>query len=331
MDNIQTETNISRNYKDSVFVDLFAHDETAKENFISLYNALHGTNLDAKTTEVQPVMIEQVLYMKFYNDIAMLVDGKIVVLIEHQSTINENMPFRMLEYIARIYEKITDPKKKFGKSLMKLPMPEFYVFYNGKEDFPSETVMKLSDAFMDFDENLLENSELRNKIENQIFPLEISVKVININVDKENPILQRCKVLKEYSEFIEQVRFNIECKIPDPFTNAIKQSSKNGFLSDYLQRKSTEVQNMLLMEYDYATDIEVQREEAFEKGVSQGIQQGISQGIQQGISQGIQQGEHLKAIETAKKLLSASLGSFEQIAQVTGLSLETIKDLADNL
>ena len=88
---------------------------------------------------------------------------------------------------------------------------------------------------------------------------------------------------------------------------------------------------MLLMEYDYATDIEVQREEAFEKGVSQGIQQGISQGIQQGISQGIQQGEHLKAIETAKKLLSASLGSFEQIAQVTGLSLETIKDLADNL
>jgi predicted transposase/invertase (TIGR01784 family) len=73
------------------------------------------------------------------------------------------------------------------------------------------------------------------------------------------------------------------------------------------------------MEYDYATDIEVQREEAFEKGVIEGIQQGISQG------------EHLKAIETAKKLLSASLGSFEQIAQVTGLSLETIKDLADNL
>ena len=331
MDNIQKETQTNRNYKDSVFVDLFAHDKTAKENFISLYNALHGTNLDAKTTEVQPVMLEQVLYMKFYNDIAMLVDGKIVVLVEHQSTINENMPFRMLEYIARIYEKITDPKKKFGKTQIKLPMPEFYVFYNGTADFPSESVMKLSDAFMNLDENLPGNSELKGKFENPNFPLEISVKVININVDKENPILQRCKVLKEYSEFIEQVRFNIECKIPDPFTNAIKQSSKNGFLSDYLQRKSTEVQNMLLMEYDYATDIEVQREEAFEKGVSQGIQQGISQGIQQGISQGIQQGEHLKAIETAKKLLSASLGSFEQIAQVTGLSLETIKDLADNL
>ena len=308
MNNEQIETQTNRNYKDSVFVDLFAHDITAKENFISLYNALHGTNLDSKTTEVQPVMLEQVLYMKFYNDIAMLVDGKIVVLVEHQSTINENMPFRMLEYIARIYEKITDPKKKFGKSLMKLPMPEFYVFYNGKDDFPSETVMKLSDAFMELNNNLLSDSDLKNHIKNQIFPLEISVKVININVDKENPILQHCKVLNEYSEFIEQVKFNIEHEISDPFTKAIKQSSKNGFLTDYLQRKSTEVQNMLLMEYDYATDIEVQREEAFEKGISQG--------------------EYQAKIETAKNMLTESLGSLEQISKITGLSVDEIKSLA---
>ena len=306
MNNEQIEPQTNRNYKDSVFVDLFAHDITAKENFISLYNALHGTNLDAKTTEVQPVMLEQVLYMKFYNDIAMLVNGKIVVLVEHQSTINENMPFRMLEYIARIYEKITDPKKKFGKSLMKLPMPEFYVFYNGKDDFPSETVMKLSDAFINLNKELFVDSELKNRIANQNFPLEISVKVININVDKENPILQHCKVLNEYSEFIEQVKFNIDHKIPDPFTNAIKQSSKNGFLTDYLQRKSTEVQNMLLMEYDYATDIEVQREEAFEKGVSQG--------------------EHQAKIETAKKFLTMGI-SIEQISQGTGLSVDEITKL----
>ena len=52
-----------RNYKDSVFVDLFAHDITAKENFISLYNALQGTNLDATTTEVKPVMISALQYL----------------------------------------------------------------------------------------------------------------------------------------------------------------------------------------------------------------------------------------------------------------------------
>ena len=58
----------NRNYKDSVFVDLFAKDINAKENFVSLYNALHGTNLDFRTTNVEPVMIEQVLYKSFYND-----------------------------------------------------------------------------------------------------------------------------------------------------------------------------------------------------------------------------------------------------------------------
>ena len=295
---LQEKTN--RNYKDSVFVDLFAHDITAKENFISLYNALHGTNLDVKTTDVQSVMLERVLYMKYYNDIAMLIDGKIVILIEHQSTINKNMPFRFLEYIARIYEKITTKDEKFGRKLVKLPVPEFYVFYNGKDDYPTENIMKLSDAFMQLD------GKLKNQLENANYPLEISVKVININVDKENPILKRCEALKEYSEFIEQVRFNIENDVHEPFTNAIKEAIKKGFLSDYLNRKSTEVQNMLLAEYDYDTDIAVQRSEAREEGFIQGAYQ--------------------KAIETAKNLLSIGL-SQEQIASVTGLSVEEIEKL----
>ena len=307
-----TQEKANRNYKDSVFVDLFAHDVTAKENFISLYKALHGTNLDAKTTEVQPVMLERVLYMKYYNDIAMLIDGKIIILIEHQSTINKNMPFRFLEYIARIYEKITTKDEKFGRKLVKLPVPEFYVFYNGKDDYPTESVMKLSDAFMQLD------SKLKNQLENTSYPLEISVKVININVDKENPILKHCETLKQYSEFIEQVRFNIENVVPEPFTTAIKEAIKKGFLSDYLNRKSTEVQNMLLAEYDYDTDIAVQRKEAFEDGISIGRNEGISIGLSQGA--------HQKAVETAKNLLSIGL-SQDQIVSVTGLSIEEIEKL----
>ena len=292
----QEKTN--RNYKDSVFVDLFAHDINAKENFISLYNALHGTNLDAETTDIQPVMLERVLYMKYYNDIAMLIDGKIVILIEHQSTINQNMPFRFLEYIARIYEKITTKDEKFGRKLVKLPVPEFYVFYNGKDDYPTESVMKLSDAFMQIDDY----SKLKNQLENANYPLEISVKVININVDKENQILKRCEALKEYSEFIEQVRFNIENNVPEPFTAAIKQAIKKGFLSDYLNRKSTEVQNMLLAEYDYDTDIAVQRREAFDDGVQQA------------------------KLETAKVLKSSGV-EINIITNSTGLSPEEIEKL----
>jgi len=304
----------NRNYKDSVFVDLFAKDISSKENFVSLYNALHETNLDYKTTEVKPVMIEQVLYMKYYNDIAMLIDNKIVVLIEHQSTINENMPFRILEYIARIYEKVVKTKNKFGKKLVKIPLPEFYVFYNGKEDFPLEKTLKLSDAFM--------LPEQKYSADFANFPLEITVKVVNINIDKGNPILKRCKILDQYSEFIELVRKSIDSGTDDPFTTAISKAIKEGFLSDYLARKSTEVENMLMTEYDYDTDIAVQREEAYEDGLSKGISQGISQGMKQGAYE--------KAVETAKSMLADNL-NIQFVAKYTNLPVETIQQLEKDL
>ncbi len=63
---------------------------------------------------------------------------------------------------------------------------------------------------------------------------------------------------------------------------------------------------MLVAEYDYATDIAVQRGEAF--GV------------------GIEQGEHRKAIETANIL--KKLGDpLTKIMEVTGLSKEEIEEL----
>ena len=71
---------------------------------------------------------------------------------------------------------------------------------------------------------------------------------------------------------------------------------------------------MILTEYDYDTDIAVQREEAYEEGLSKGINQGTEQ----------------KAIETAKKMLENCL-SKEIIANCTGLSLEEVEQLAKQL
>ena len=141
-------------------------------------------------------------------------------------------------------------------------------------------------------------------------------------MDKENPILKRCEALREYSEFIEQVRSNIDCNVHEPFTTAIKEAIKQGFLSDYLNRKSTEVQNMLLAEYDYDTDIAVQRRESFEDGFSAGEERGRNEGISIGLSQG----EKKAKLETAKNALTMKL-SIEQVATLTGLSVEEIEKL----
>ena len=79
---------------------------------------------------------------------------------------------------------------------------------------------------------------------------------------------------------------------------------------------------MLMTEYDYDTDIAVQREEAYEDGLSKGIKQGISQGIKQGAYQ--------EKLETARMLLSFG-DSIEKIATITGLSGETIQQLEKDL
>ena len=280
----------NRRYKDSVFVDFFGEDKNAKANFLSLYNALHGTKLDT-STELEPLRLEQVMYMTFRNDVACLIDGKIIVLIEHQSTINANMPLRFLQYAARLYERIENPRDRYLRRLKKIPTPEFYVFYNGEDGYPENVTLRLSDAFMTIPQKPC---------------LELVVSVMNINYNRGSEILHTCKPLKEYTLFVDAVRRHTKLDPENGFKNAIKECIQNDILREYLQRKSKEVMNMLIAEYDYDVDIAVQREE--EREIA------------------LQEGSYQAKLETAKNLLGMGL-SIKNIAQATGLSEAEIEKL----
>jgi len=58
---------------------------------------------------------------------------------------------------------------------------------------------------------------------------------------------------------------------------------------------------MLFGEWDYATAIEVAKEEGEEKGIKKGIEKGIEKGVEQGIQIGEKQGES----KLTARLLSA--------------------------
>ncbi|UTD02130.1 Rpn family recombination-promoting nuclease/putative transposase [Treponema socranskii subsp. buccale] len=292
----------NRRYKDSVFVDFFGEDKNAKSNFLSLYNALHGTELDA-SAELEPLRLEQVMYMAFRNDVACLVDGKIIALVEHQATINANMPLRFLQYAARLYERIQNPRDRYLRRLKKIPTPEFYVFYNGEEEYPESATLRLSDAFITIPEKPA---------------LEVVVSVTNINYNKGSEILHTCKPLKEYTLFVDAVRRHTKLDSENGFRNAIKECIQNDILREYLQRKSKEVMNMLIAEYDYDVDIAVQREEEREIALKEGIAQGKQEGIFEG--------SHQKALETAK-LMRTHNYPIAEICTMTGLTEAEVEKL----
>lgn len=122
---VQTASGSNRKYKDSMFTDLFYSDITAEANLRSLYNALHPE--DPLTTEdpIKKIRLENVFFNILQNDIASIIKTKILFLGEHQSTVNNNIPVRMLMYVGQIYEQMLGGHKKYETELIKIPTPEF--------------------------------------------------------------------------------------------------------------------------------------------------------------------------------------------------------------
>ena len=265
----------NRKVKNSVLIDLFYEDESAEKNQISLYNALHEKPLP-DGTKIMPLRVENIIYMNLQNDFSYEADGKVIVIGEHQATINFNMPLRSLMYIGRIYEQLVPVRDRYKKGQVMLPKPEFYTFYNGTEPMEKECVLKLSNAF---------------KVQDGKAPLELEVKVININPGAEHELLEKCQVMKEYGIFIDTIRKYQTEGIENSYELAIKECIKKGILADYLRKKGSEVINMLQAEYDYELDIEVQREEAYEDGLRAGEQIGRQNGINEGMQKGMQEKE----------------------------------------
>ena len=282
----------NRKYKDSVFTDLFGSDRDGKKNFLELYNALSGSNYKLEEVSLVRKVIDQTLYKTFNNDVSWEINGKLIVLVEHQSTVNNNMPFRCLEYVTRIYEGIVPIKQRYAEKVFKIPNPDFYVVYVGNKEQSQEYELRLSDAFYEKDSS----------------KLELVVKVKNCTNLNLLPIEGNCDILREYCRFLEIVEKNYNRLRPrNSFKKAIEIAMEEGILIDYLDRKSREVINMLCAKYDYKMDITVKKQEAFEDG------------------------QQAKAEETAINLLKMKLGTNEQIAQASGLTREKVLELQKTL
>ena len=242
-----------RSYKDSLFRDIFNNRERLSE----ICEALLG--LKATPQDITLATIDETLFSGIKNDVGFIVRNEYVLLAEHQSTVNANMPLRLFMYLAEIYRQYVAEDAVYKKESIALPAPKFYVFYNGSTEMPDYWEHHLSDAFG-----------------GRKGDMDLNVTVLNINDKPQRPILEKCPSLKSYSVFVAQVREHVKKggTLESAIGEAVQYCIAHGYLRDYFHQKHTkEVFDMLNFAWNQERALEVRAEEAMEKGLAQGVLQ----------------------------------------------------------
>ena len=181
----------NRMYKSRIFTMIFQD----KEKLLELYNAISGKHYtDPELLEINT--LENAIYMNMQNDLSFIIDARLS-LYEHQSTVNPNLPLRFLWYISKLYMEITRKKNIYGTEKVEIPEPQFVVFYNGVEEQPEKRVLRLSDLY----QTRQERSE-----EEMGEGLELKAVMFNVNRSHNRALMEACKTLKDYAEYVYRVR-----------------------------------------------------------------------------------------------------------------------------
>ena len=248
------QQNTQLEYKDLLFRFIFSY----KENALSLYNAINGTDYDDPDA-LTFVTLDDVIYMNMKNDLAFVLSPD-MNLYEHQSSFNPNMPLRGLFYLAREYEKYVEQHNIniYGSTLKKLPTPKYVVFYNGLQEMPDKSELRLSDAFDRPEESCI----------------ELKAVMYNINIGRNQELVTRCNRLNEYVRFVGCVRQFIDSGMDSKaaVTAAVNKCIDDGIMSDILREHKAEVIGMVLNEWDSEKMRRLDREEARDETLVTAIQ-----------------------------------------------------------
>ena len=257
----ETGNQVYRSYKDRLFRMVFRE----KKELLGLYNAVNGTSYtDPEALTV--VTLENAIYMNMKNDLAVVMDFY-MDLYEHQSTYNPNIPLHNLHYVARELRSWSNGRTIYGRQLVKIPTPRFFVFYNGRDMQPERQVLKLSDAFINPEEDPA---------------LELKVVMLNINLGRNKELMEQCHTLLEYAQFVDRLR---TCEKSMGREEAVKHTVdtciREGILRDFLLKYREEAIEMCIFEYDEEETLRQLGQQSYEEGVAAGIEQGKLVGEEQ--------------------------------------------------
>lgn len=292
------QTTVNRMFKDRLFRLAFQE----KQDLLDLYNAVSNRQY-TNPEELMITTLADAIYLGMKNDISFLVSD-VLNLYEHQSSFNPNMPVRGLNYFSDTYRQFIDDKRLdvYAETLIRLPMPQYIVFYNGTREEPDRQELRLSDAF------LCQNSEEKGC-------LECRATMININYGHNRELMDRCKRLSDYSIFIDRVRKNEKSgmSLADAVNLAVDSCIEEGILADILRKNRAEVRDLILYEYDEQRQLALAREGAMKAGLAKGQELGMELGMEKGM----ESGRHAEKAALIRKMMTR------------GFDLPAIADMLD--
>ena len=254
---------LNTKYKDRLFRLIFRE----KKELLELYNALNKSNY-TNPEDLKITTIEDVVYMGMQNDLSFII-GDEMNLYEHQSTFCPNLPLRGLFYFSSLYKAYVEPIKHrlYSTSELKIPFPQYIVFYNGIEIKPERQELKLSMLFK-------ENGKGKKPA------LECTALVLNVNYGQNKELMERCKTLKEYAQFIAIIRRNLAegMEHREAVEQAIDECIRNDILAEILRKNRSEIVDSILTEWDENEYREFLKEESWNEGHQVGKKVGMRDG-----------------------------------------------------
>ena len=161
----------------------------------------------------------------------------------------------------------------YGSKQISLPTPQCVVFYNGEAEAAEEQVLRLSDAF--------ENKERQADV-------ELTVRMLNINHGHNKALMEKCRTLSEYAQFVAVSReYAAEGRpMQEALEEAVEYCIDHGILSEFLRRHRSEVLGMLLEEFDVEKYERTIKKEGYEEGHASGLREGRAEGHASGLREG---------------------------------------------
>ena len=280
------------NIKDSVFTRLFQE----SDNQIALYCALHPNEKPPTVNDIVLVTLQSIVSTHTYNDLGLLVRGRVLILVEAQSKWSLNIVLRSLVYLINTWKELLTCTNDnvYGTKPVTLPAFESYVIFTGHRKKQPEW-LSFKDIYPMTGESLL----------------DFRVRCI---YKKEGGT----DIIQQYIEFAciwdaQSRRFDKAHQM-DALRKTIDICLKRGILAKFFIKRRAEIMDLATLLFDQD---EVTRRTMIEHE---------RRGEKRGEKRGERKGGKQKALEIAKSMKAMHLDT-ETIVQCTGLPQEQIDKL----